>query len=594
MNLVSYSLLVVFAICTTLAVINMRYWLSFRDRWAYIAIATACFSAAFYSISELRLINTDSPDAYAATLRWGHVAACFAIVSLAVFLYIHLEAGRKWLLFAIVGGRFLGLALNFIGPVNINMLEISAIGKTTILGESVSYAIGVTNPLNFIPFATNILLIIFSIDVMLTVWRRGEHRKAIVFGGSVLFFSVTIIFVAVAILYASSPMPPLASFGMFFVLAALGVELNYDLRRSARLAQDLDIRVSELSEKEQALSMSKSELAYIKLALDKSSIVAITDAKGKINFVNQKFCEISGYSEAELLGQDHRIINSGYHPKQFIRDMWTTITSGDVWRGEIKNRAKNGSYYWVDTTIVPFKDPSGKVYQYVAIRHDITSRKRAEEEAHELSAKLMNAQEKERARLARELHDDLSQGLALLSIQLQTLGSVAGDPDSLKKEVDSLTLQIQRLSSDVHRISHELHPAKLHQLGLASALKGFCREIGFAHAINIQFEAREIPRELPGDVALCIYRIAQESLQNVVKHSGARIANVSLESYDGEIRLVVADNGSGFDTSASKNHESLGLVSMEERIRAVSGKVNIDSVPGSGTKVEARAPLTRS
>ena len=165
-----------------------------------------------------------------------------------------------------------------------------------------------------------------------------------------------------------------------------------------------------------AMAETLKSLDEMRYALDQAAIVATTDHRGIITYVNDKFCEISKYSREELLGQDHRIINSGYHSKEFIRELWRTIARGQVWRGEMRNRAKDGSFYWVDTTIVPFLDGSGKPRQYLAIRSDITARKQAEAQLREQAALTHLGQ------LAAVVAHEVRNPLAGLRASLQVLG----------------------------------------------------------------------------------------------------------------------------------------------------------------------------
>lgn len=221
------------------------------------------------------------------------------------------------------------------------------------------------------------------------------------------------------------------------------------------------LTMSDLTEQkktETVLAETLKEVSYYKYALDQSAIVAITDQTGKITYVNDNFCRISKYSREELLGQDHRIINSGYHPKDFIRSLWVTIANGGIWKGELKNRAKDGTVYWVDTTIVPFLNDKGKPYQYVAIRADITQRKQAEDEIRRMNEELEKKIE-DRTLMLRET-----------LIQLEASKNELSDALEKEKELSELKTRF------VSTVSHEFRTPLATVLSSASLLGKYIKE----------------------------------------------------------------------------------------------------------------------
>jgi signal transduction histidine kinase len=206
---------------------------------------------------------------------------------------------------------------------------------------------------------------------------------------------------------------------------------------------------------------------------------------------------------------------------------------------------------------------------------------------------LIEAQEQERARIGRELHDDINQRLAMMAIELEQLKAKTPDfiPE-LRSNINELRNQTLEISTSVQTMSHELHSKKLEYLGLAGAIRNFCKECGEAQKVEIEFNSHELPANLPLDCSLCLFRVLQESLHNAVKHSGATRFDVELWESSGKIHLTVSDLGIGFDTKAAMLGTGIGLLSMQERLRLVNGELSIDSQPQRGTRIHASVPLS--
>ena len=224
---------------------------------------------------------------------------------------------------------------------------------------------------------------------------------------------------------------------------------------------------------------------------------------------------------------------------------------------------------------------------------DITQRKLGEAALANVSRRLIEAQEKERTRIARELHDDIGQRLALWTIELERLQENSPNlPVEVRSRMGELQKQTSEMATDIQTLSHELHSAKLEYLGLAAAMRGFCKEFGEQQNMEIDFQTHDLPSPLSPDISLCLFRVLQEALHNSAKHSGVRHVEVGLWGTADEIHLAVSDSGAGFDGEAVKESRGLGLISMEERLKLVKGTFSIESQPKRGTTIHARVPLS--
>ena len=338
------------------------------------------------------------------------------------------------------------------------------------------------------------------------------------------------------------------------------------------------------------LHLRESEERFRLMADTTPALIWMCDREGTVTYLNDRRVDFTGRDLAT--GFDDAW-SAFIHPD----DIETVQAANErslveqrEYSKEYRLRRRDGVYRWMLDIAAPRVNGDGSFAGFVGSAADITDQKLAQEALEKIGGKLIEAQEEERSRIARELHDDICQRLALLSMELEQANRGSNSTGGSAK-IEEIRRHCAQIAGDVQALSHKLHSSKLEYLGLAPAIRSFCREFSQQHDVSVQFEDENVPGFLPRDISLSLFRVTQEALQNALKHSGVRRFSVSLRGLGNEVQLEVSDLGAGFDVERAKLDRGLGLVSMQERAHLVHGSFTIESAVNGGTKILVRIPL---
>jgi PAS domain S-box-containing protein len=350
-----------------------------------------------------------------------------------------------------------------------------------------------------------------------------------------------------------------------------------------KLAEESIREMNRALEGKNALLQAREELLRV-FVKNVPAAVAMLDSGMRYLQVSDRWCSDNSVKASELLGRSREELpEMPERWKEFNR----RALQGETLRADEDRWESGGGTRWNRWEVRPWKTSEGAVGGILIFAEDITRRKQMEEALSDLSRKLIESQEQERARIGRELHDDINQRLAILSLELEQLRE---NPSEIQPRVKELRRQMAEVSNDVQALSHDLHSSKLEYLGVVAGMKSWCKEFAERQKAEIDFR-NDVSSVLPLAVGLSLFRVLQEALNNAIKHSGMKHFEVQLREDSSEIHLIVSDLGRGFDVEAASQGKGLGLTSMRERIRLVNGTISIESKPMGGTTIHARVPL---
>jgi PAS domain S-box-containing protein len=347
--------------------------------------------------------------------------------------------------------------------------------------------------------------------------------------------------------------------------------------------------VSDITERKRAEeTLRESEEKFRSVFLGAGVGMIIVSPEGRFLAANKTFCDCLGYTEQELLKRTVESVTLPEDWPAFSKKLQNALAEGHGFQWYNKRCLhRSGRIVFTESSTSLIRTSDGTPKYFVAEVLDVTSRKEAEDALSAMTRKLIEAQEQERARIGRELHDDINQRLAMLSIELEHLQLA---PSNAQGRVQELRKRVTEISNDVQALSHDLHSSKLQYLGVVAGIRGWCKEFSERERMEVEFRGN-VSSILPPEAGVCLFRVLQEALHNAVKHSGVKRMEVQLLEESSEIHLIVQDFGKGFEIDAAMQGSGLGLTSMRERVRLLNGTIAIESKPMGGTIVHARVPF---
>lgn len=584
--------------CLTLAAFYGAVWSKQRANRAYLAFSCSAVAAAVISAFELRMLNTTTVDQYQLLVRWIHVPVWVLTLSFVAFVRLYLHAGRSWLAWSIYALRTLVLILNFVFPLSINFKEITDIRHFSWVGQMVSVPVGIANPWGLLSQVSLLLLLIFSVDTTITVWRRSDRRRALLIGGSMIFGAIMAWHVPL-VLWGIIDWPFFLSFTYTAIVAAMGYELSGDMARAARLTREL-----EISEKRFNLAADSANLGMWEWDLEKDEIWVSPTRRTQLGF------PASGrITFEELISRWHEADRDKV--RQAVNE---ALQKGKDYRAEFRFVAADGSIRWVSARGRVQLDEQRRPKRLTGISLDITARKEAEALAQQQRGELERLRQQktaflerevaERARLERDviescareerriaydLHDGVGQqivGIALsaklLAEQLRPDRPAEADKASAIVRLANQAARQTRLTARSLEGADGIGDLKTALESLATNVSENCRVRS-----TVKADGAFLPVSAP--VAAQLYRIAQEAVRNAVEHGPAREVLIQLTFSHPDMLLTVQDDGAGFNTQA--NGHGMGLRIMRYRAQCIGGSCEVHTDPGKGTTVYCRVPL---